>query len=184
MISTTLLLAASVVVGQARDTSSHPELKGLEPLIGSWKYEGTLHDDVPGLAEKGAEITAVNTFRWILRGKAIQLDWSTKIDGQLAGTGRALLGWDGTTNKIMEWALTDKGNHSGQWKRQGDQWIYTSAGMGPEGKTAASIVYTDIGSDSYTFQARDRVYGEAKLPDMKTYVFKRVENPPRKGKKK
>jgi hypothetical protein len=98
MLSTALLLAASMVVGQAGDTEQH--LKGLQWFVGEWRAEVQLQEGIPGVAEKGDQMEVLGSHRWILGRNAIQVDWTHKINGAEVSMGRGLIGWDGLSNTI------------------------------------------------------------------------------------
>ena len=138
MLSSALLLAASMVVGQAQASTPKEHLKDLKPLIGSWVYEGPLHDEAPGLGDEGDTMFSSITYRWILDRNAIQIDWLTKINGNKVDAGRSLIGWDETKRSIMEWAVTTDGSTSGPWKKEGEVWTYSFSGIGPDGQRAPS----------------------------------------------
>jgi hypothetical protein len=48
---------------------------------------------------------------------------------------------------------------------------------------SATCIYTEMEPNSFTFEAKDRVFGDETEPDSAKYVFERVEGPRRKGRK-
>ena len=79
MLSTTLLLAASMVVAQVEEgPPGHEHLKCYDQLIGTWCYDGPLLEDTPQ-AKKGSEFLAHMSFEWILDGAAIETKWKRLI---------------------------------------------------------------------------------------------------------
>ena len=179
-----LVLAVLMVPGQADDVSAKDRLKGLEPLIGSWVYDGVLQEDAPGLGKKGDSFKLTASHRWVLGKSAFQLDWKTDVGGKEANRGRALVAWDPASKTIMEWAVSTSGNHSGQWTHKDNVWTYALCGIGSAGTMKENIVYSDIGSDSFMFQVTNRVVGGKELDDSAKYEFKRVadEHPLRRKK--
>jgi hypothetical protein len=159
-------------VQQAPQPNEH--LAGLKPFIGSWIYDGPLKDEIPGLAKKGERIVATNSFRWILGGNAIRLTYETTKDGELIDAGEAVIGWDGTTEKIMEWAFTDAGNHYGEWKPEGDTWVYSNVGTGSVGASRGDTTYTEIDRSGYTFQVKNWNIDGQDLGETQKYRFRRV----------
>jgi hypothetical protein len=172
-----MLMAASIVLGQSEGSE---QLSGLQWWIGDWVCEQPLPVDIEGVGKKGDLITIAGSHKWTLRGKAIQMNWTNKINGKTVNSGRALIGWDGTSNKIMEWAVTLEGNHSGEWRRDGEDWVYALKGFGLNGPFSADLVYTNIEADSFTSVAKNWVIGGVKK-DESEFHFKRVEKEKRRS---
>jgi hypothetical protein len=177
MLSTAFLLAASmVVVGQAEETTSNYEhLKVLQPFLGSWTYEGVLHDDIPGLAIKGVNVRIPFRYRWILNRNALMMDWSVQVDSGADLDGKVLIGFDPKGNKIVSGEFTSSGRYShGEWSVEGNTLTITGRGVAADGSEIANVVTNTI-TDSGTmiWQAKDQTRGGERVPDSAEYEFKR-----------
>lgn len=76
MLTSSLLVASALLVGQADSPSEH--LKILQPLAGQWVCDGVLQSDAPGIGPKGTEFLAVISYSWAIDRSALQIQWSGK----------------------------------------------------------------------------------------------------------
>ena len=153
MFSTALLLAASMVVGQAEGNAIPPDIsKELDSLTGTWEVTGTF---------KGNKIEGTWSARWA-PGKHCLMRRSS-----LSGTPRAkdrvigigVIGWDGATETITEQVFNDDNTSalvrwkvlpSGDWEgevsgfREGQKFV---ANVKMKKSVAEEITYEEIAAD-------------------------------------
>lgn len=169
------IVAASMVMVQVGDLSAKGHLKALKPIIGNWSCDGVLQEDVPAIGKKGDRLVVSSSHRWILGKSAIQLDWTTEVNGKEVDRGRALIAWDAITSSIMEWAVITNGNHNGPWTHEGNTLTYSLRGINRAGKVESKVVYSNFKPESFTFQIKDRKLNGDEMDDSAEYQFKRVD---------
>ena len=91
---------ASLVPGPLRD---------LRPLVGTWRYEGPLLEDVPGIAEKGSKYVFQGTFRFILDRQVLMEDWVARFAGGEKFTVKGMTGWNAAENRLVNGAMDSAG---------------------------------------------------------------------------
>jgi hypothetical protein len=176
MLSTALLLAASMAIGQAEATASNYEhLKVLTPFLGSWGYEGPLHEEIPGFAEKGAKLRILFRYQWILNKNAILMDWSIQQDGGGAVDGKVLIGFDPKGGNIVSGEFTSLGEYShSEWSVEGKTLTIHGRGFAADGSdTAATVTNTITERGTMIWQAKGQTRAGNKLSDTAEYEFKR-----------
>ena len=55
LIAVALLLTGGLAYGQQETGPHFDHLKSHQAIIGTWRYEGPLPEDMPGFAEKGSD---------------------------------------------------------------------------------------------------------------------------------
>ena len=178
MLSTAFLLAVSMVMGQAGGTERH--LKGLQWFVGEWRAEVQLQEDIPQIAKKGDQMEVLGSHRWILGRNAIQVNWTHRINGEEVSAGRALIGWEGLSNKIMQWSVTKEGNSFGEWTQHGDRWSYAAKGVEGGVELSGNLEYWDLKPNSFRSQVKNWKVGDQIL-NSPVFLFERVDSPKRDG---
>ena len=109
MLSTTFLLVASMVVGQAEKPLSpgQQKMEELSFLIGTWQNVDKEDD--------------TRVYSWINNKSYIMF---------VAGQYREIIGWDLQHERIVSWCFgTDGGQGRSLWVKEGDNWRYTGRGF-------------------------------------------------------
>ena len=171
MLSTTLLLAASMVVGQAEAKSPmkpivYEHLKALECFVGKWESKATLPDDTPQ-SEKlgelsGKEVVIRSTVRWT-PGMCAQIENANyNIRGVEVIKGTAIRAWDQAAKNICSHTFTShKGTWAGVWVKVGDKWIHEFEGTDlDDKKVTGRWEITFENDDCYVIKEARSVDGE------------------------
>ena len=90
-------------------TEAAKHLKCYDALIGTWRYEGPLLEDVPDIAEKGPDIVFQFTWKRILDKNVIEHSWSVEFDGGETLAGKALVGWNAAEEEIVNGGMSSVG---------------------------------------------------------------------------
>jgi hypothetical protein len=170
MLSAAIVLASSVVLGQAdAPVSNYEHLKAIEWLIGEIEWTAEAEEAVPGVCEKGDKLQGSAEHEWILNKNAIEVELSIKTaDGGveiLAHQG--IIGWDAGEKRIVSGGFNSLGGHGvSTWIQEGDKWLLKGKGVTGDGKkTTSTLIVSKIGDKSFTIQTVDRTEGDEKLPD-------------------
>jgi len=158
--------------------SNFEHLKAYAPLIGTWRYEGPLQEDVPDMGKKGTNIKIQVSLRWILNKSAIQESVSAQFQGGAKYEGKALIGWDSSKERIVRGGMNSLGGiglGTVVFDGEGKTLTSTSQGVSGDGeKTSSTNVTTLTGKDTYTWQALRREGGLIEGPSAK-YTYQRVK---------
>ena len=102
MLSTAIMLAASIVLGQAEQVSPHYEhLKGLEQFVGEWQT---------AMSQKGVEVfKGTATYKWA-KNKPFLLATYCDEKGELVAT--EVFCWDAATSKMRLWSFKPDGGRN------------------------------------------------------------------------
>jgi len=155
MLSTALLLAASMVLGQpavaAEQTKdAAPRATDLAWLLGEWRGEYVLPEGIPEVGPAGSKVVSVHTWRWTLNKKFITLKIREEINGRVASTGEEILGTDQDSGALAHWFFGSTGVHGvGTWRRNGDTWELKWRAAAPGGKKYEAVGdHVQIDADS------------------------------------
>jgi hypothetical protein len=175
------LVAAVVVTGTAYGQQPNEHLKGYTPFIGTWRYEGPVPEEVPGIAKKGSHEVVVFSWKWILDKQAVMHDWLVELEGGTVLTGKALIGWNAAENRIVRGTMDSMGGmNMGTIELEGKTIKFVVEGVTGEGEeTSGRVVFKKTDKDTLSFQ-RLGVIGGLIEGDSPVYTFKRVK--PAKGK--
>ena len=98
----------------AQDRAQEPaptfeQMKPSGPFLGNWRYEGPLQEDYPGLAKKDDIIIFDFSWRRILNKAAVEETWSFEFKGGKKLTGKAMIGWDAQSKRLIYGGLNSEG---------------------------------------------------------------------------
>ena len=91
---------------------SYEHLKGFDPMIGRWVYEGPCLEDVPDVAKKGSELVIRFHFRRILDKSVVEQNWSIEYESGVKASGKGLTCWDAATERIVWGGMDSTGGHN------------------------------------------------------------------------
>lgn len=159
-------------------------LKGYGPMIGTWRYEGPLLEDLPGIAEKGSDFVFQFTWRRILSKNVVEENWLLEFEGGKSLVGKAMIGWN-AAEKHLSYGSMDSIGGMGLgvvvFDAKAKSSTLTEEGIDGDGKeTTFKGVVTKTGKDTLTWQRLESTGGVVDGPSP-LYEFKRVK---RAGSKK
>ena len=169
-----LLLAVSIVVGQAPETDSpvYPHLEALECFVGDWEAKATIPDGATASDELGEvagnQVVLSVSVRWA-PGKCAQIaNVKYHMQGVAQIMGTAIRAWDQTSEKICEHQFTThKGIWAGTWKKDGKKWIYEYEGRNLDGKKGTGTrVMTFKNEDCYVVKDTNQTLDGKPQPDI------------------
>jgi hypothetical protein len=180
-----ILLAASMVIGQAAQSEPVDQLKDFGWLIGSWEFGYAPPVDIPELGlVKGENVSGRITTSWKLKKNIVVMDWESRA-GRTVTLGHEIVAWDADKKQVVHVAFTsDGGCLTGVFKQDGDAWVSDWSRNIPGGKNLTAVVRLQkIDADRYTWQLTNAKLDGKTLPDFPKTEFKRVASSA-KGKKK
>jgi hypothetical protein len=183
---TTVVLACGFALAQEEPGPNFEHLKAHGIVIGTWRYEGPLLEDVPGFAKKGSQCVDQSSWRWVLNKNAIEVTWRSEFEGGKTLSGRGLVGWNAADKKIMFGGMDSAGSMSIgtiAFEDDGKTSSLTGHNIDSDGKTTTfKNVIKMQGEDTFTIQTTERGGGAVDGPGP-VYTFKRVEREERRKRK-
>jgi hypothetical protein len=182
LLTVTLAAVAVFLTGglvNAQQTGPDFEhLKGYGLMIGTWRYEGPLLEDVPDMAKRGSNCVFQFSWRRILDKNVVMEDWSVEFEGDKKVSGRALIGWNAAEKRLVYGGMSSYGGvnlGTVVFDRRAKTSTLTSEGVDSEGDdTSFEGVVTKTGKDALTWRALQRSGGIVEGPSPE-YTFKRVQ---------
>jgi hypothetical protein len=157
-------------------------LKGYGPFIGTWRYEGPLLEDVPGVAEKDSQFVFQLSWNWILDKQAVMNDWLIEFEGGEYSE-KTLIGWHAAEEQVVYGGFSSAGySWLGAATLDAKAKSISTASTGKNlegGPTSFKGVIKKLDKDTLTWQALERTGGmvEGQSP---VYTLKRVKGATRK----
>ena len=177
MLSTVVLLAASMAVGHEGSASAH--LKEFQPFIGQWVVHDTLKEDVPlqdEVVKKGAQFVAHTSFRWVVRKNALLFNWSVRLGRTDPIESTQLIVWE-KKDKVIRciWQTTDGEQGTTDWFFEGGALVGKVRGTDDRGVESSSKVHFRLkGKDAYAWRITDRIRDGKPVPDSAEYEYIRI----------
>jgi hypothetical protein len=171
------VLACGVTFAQDEPGPNFEHLKPYGPMIGTWRYEGPLLEDVPEFAEK--ETNCVFQFQWrrILNKNVVEENWLVEFEGGKTYSGKALIGWNAAEKELSYGGMDSHGGMSlGTviFDKAAKSSTVTEEGIDGDGnETTFKGVVIKTGKDTLTWQALERTGGIVEGPSP-VYTFNRV----------
>jgi hypothetical protein len=174
MLSTAVLLAASVVGGQASDSATKEHLKDLECLIGTWVCEDEVDESA---AESpilkgfvGKKITARSTYAWVAGEGAITNDVELDFNGEFTIKTKCLIGWDPLQKQIIGHVFTNRGGcWTQRWGRQDGNLVMEFEGVNLDGdKQSSRWIHVMDDNKGFTLHQVNRMSKGKPLADTKS----------------
>lgn len=173
----TVVVTCGVSYGQDKTGQDSDHLKDFGPMIGTWRYEGPLLEDEPGIAEKGTAFVFQFSWRRILNKKAVEENWSVEYEGGTKITGKSLIGWNAAEKQLVYGGMDSVGGMTLGTitpDTTNKAMPLTAKGIDGEGKeTSFKGVVKKIDKDTLTWQGLERMGGTVQ-GDSPIYTFKRV----------
>jgi hypothetical protein len=178
MLSTAVLIAASVVVGQAEGAPNSEHLQAFDALIGTWVYKGPVQEDVPNLPGKNTPMVVRSTFKRVFNKAVVENRFLLRFKGFPPVEGVNLYGWNAAEKTIQSGGMNSIGGMflgKASFSDDGRVLSVASQGVDAEGREVSStVVFKLQGEDTFVWQSINR-QGQDLPPDSPKYTFKRVE---------
>jgi hypothetical protein len=152
MLSTALLVAASMVAGQGASPADHNPLDELEWLVGCWKFEFEAKEAGPGV-EVGDKMLFHSSYQWTLDKNAVLFEWYDKKAGSEKPLFmiRGIMGWHPKREVFLMSGFSSTGNYGrATWKKLGDDWQVRQTVIERDGTVSTStMVVSDIKTSTH-----------------------------------
>ncbi len=190
--ATMILTAVAVVLVCGLSHGKEPteaakQLKCYDGLIGTWRYEGPLLEDVPDVEEKGSDVVIQLTWRRILNRNVVETTWSIDFKEAETIAGKGLIGWNAAEKEIVQGGMNSIGAIGFGTLTVDDaaeSFTLTSEGIDGEGEeTSIKTIVTKKDKNTLTWRALERKGGLVEGPSPE-YTFKKVERAKRAKKAK
>ena len=170
-------LLAALVSGSVFAQEPNEHLKGLAPFIGTWRSEGALPEEAPGVAAKGTKVVAQSSWTWILDNQVVMCDWFVEFEGGTKWSGKFLIGWNAAENKIMGGGMASLGGMDvSTHVIDGKTLTSTNEGVDGDGrKTSSKVVHKKTDEDTLEWQMVEERTGENVTGPSPVATFKRVK---------
>jgi hypothetical protein len=147
MLTTSLVLAVSMVVGQAEPTMPEDFQAAMQYLVGKWAVEGNINDEA---------FTLTMTYCWAPGKHCLILNATSDGERALRNSGTGIIGRDPSTNELVETAYLHNGvrlehrfSHI-----SGAVWEGTGSAQNPSGSTTNSTLRLEKTSDEYSLASK------------------------------
>ena len=173
MLNATLLMAASLMVGQTEPATAPQKTPLIEfgnLLVGEWVGEASLLEHAPADGKNRDKIPAKLTYRWILGGKALEGEWRR---GDVSG--KWLVMWDPATESIRESGARSDGNvWQGVIIKRENSWVEETEGKLSDGSKITSRFVTVSPDDGDTLVWEGAFSIDGKKQDPVRDVYEKV----------
>ena len=172
-----LVLFAALVSGSVVAQEPNEHLKGFAPFIGTWRLEGPLPEEAPGVAAKGSKVVAQSSWTWILDNQVVMCDWFIEFEGGQKWSGKFLIGWNAAEKKIMGGGMNSGGGMDiSTHVIDGRTLTSTNEGVDGDGrKTSSKVVHKKTDEDTLEWQMVEERTGENVTGPSPVATFKRVK---------
>jgi hypothetical protein len=177
MLSTTLLLAASIVVGQAQaPTGNYEHLKQLEWIVGTWEAEVEAREAGPGF-EAGQKVQLRMENEWQLQKNIIAVAWTVKVHDFTLSAHQGIIGYDAANERVVSGGFDSLGGYRyAVWSGESPEWMADRTGAEGDGKKVSSVlVLKRVNADTFTTQSTKRTEDGEELEDEPPVTWKRVK---------
>jgi hypothetical protein len=177
MLSTTLLLATSMIVGQAEvPTGNYEHLQQLEWIVGTWEAEIEAQEGGPGI-EAGQKIQLRMENELQLQKNVISLAWTVRVEDFTLSAHQAMIGYDAANDRVVSGGFNSRGGYGyAVWSGEGPKWMADRTGAEGDGKKVSSVlVLTKVDADTFTTQSTKRTEDGQQLDDDPPVTWKRVK---------
>ncbi len=177
MLSTTLLLAVSMIVGQAETpTGNYEHLKHLEWMLGTWEAEIEAEEAGPGI-EAGQKIQLRMENEWQLQKNIIAVAWTIKVKDFTLSSHQGMIGYDAANERVVSGGFNSQGGYGfAVWSGESPRLMADRTGAKGDGKKVSSVlVVTKVDADTFTSQSTKRTEDGQKLEDEPPVTWKRVK---------
>jgi hypothetical protein len=172
-----VVLVSGLAYGQEPDPGFE-HLKNYGPMMGTWRYEGPLLEDVPDFADKGGKLVFQVSWKWILDKSVVEENWSVEFEGGDTVAGKALIGWNAKEKQLTYGGMDSTGAMSlgtVAFDTKAKSSTLTENGIGADGEdTEFKGIVKKTGKDTLTWQRLKGVGGIVEGPSPE-YTFKKVK---------
>lgn len=156
-------MASIEETGDAPATTHYPQLQELSFLIGTWVDQ-----------DKNATIRTVGA--WSANHNFITRQFSVKVDNRVQLAGTQIIGWDAAAERIRSWVFDSEGGFSQEtWKKDGDRWVITSAGVLADGRRASALnILRRVDDEHLSWQSTEREVDGELQPSIRPVIVVRA----------
>jgi hypothetical protein len=171
-------MTCGISLGQDKTGPNSEHLKGFDPMIGTWRYEGPLLEDVQDIAKKGTNFVFQFSWKRILDKSAVEENWGVEYEGGKKISGKAITGWNAAKKQLVYGGMDSLGGMT--WgtitpDTATKTMPLTAKGIDGDGKETSFIgIVKKTDEDTLTWQGLGRV-GGGETGDSPVYTLKRVE---------
>jgi len=174
---TAFVLACSVALAQDEPVPNFEHLNPYGPMLGTWRYEGPMLEDVPDFGTKGSKCVFQFQWRRILNKNVVEENWLVEFEGAKVYSGNAMIGWHPVEKKLSYRSMDSDGGMSlgtVTFDKAAKSSTLVEKGIDGDGnETTFTGVVTKTGKDTLTWQALERS-GDIVEGASPVYTFKRV----------
>jgi hypothetical protein len=155
----------------------HENLKSLDALVGTWRFEGPIQEDWAGVAKAGAPLIVIAKYRWILDRSVLESEIQVRLKDGRELNFRGLTGWDPGKKRIVAGSMGSMGGYSlgvMTVAEGGRALISHDMSVAPDGKETSVENWLTVEADTLTVQGNNRKgFDPPVTPDSPKYTFKR-----------
>lgn len=183
MLTTTLLVAASFVIGQDAEVPAYEHLKDLECFVGTWESKTVMPESPASSASlkewAGKPILLRINVKWAPGKNAQIVENVFEVPGEVKISETLLRGWDQSVKKIRDYSFTThEGAWSGTCEKDGDAWVFQYSGFNLDGgQCTGTRTIKFEGKDTFVQVDTNQTINEKPFPDMECQ-FKRAGKMP------
>jgi hypothetical protein len=172
-----LAFVSAVLTGPVVAQEPNEHLKGFASFIGTWRHEGPVPEDIPGIAAKGSKAVLQASWTWILDKQVVMCDFFIEFEGGPKSSGKVLIGWNAAEKKIMGGGMdSDGGMDISTHVIDGKTLTSTGEGVDRDGrKTSSKVVHKKIDEDTLEWQMLELRTGENVTGPGPVATFKRIK---------
>ena len=139
-------------VAQQPSGQPGPELRRMQPLVGSWSIESKYHV-IPSSTQEGGGKGYI-TFRWTLNGFFLSCDYHSVSD-RGPYSGHCMFTYDDPNGKYRYWWFDSRGGgqeFAGHWDEAAKSFVLTSDGVDHDGtKVKKRLTYRLVNNNQIAF---------------------------------
>ena len=131
----------------------------------NWKTSTKLDSNVPGLGEKGDDVTQTGSVEE--KNGIYTVTLITSINGRTADRSFGVVGWDAQRKKVRLESFSEQGGCTTVlYTRKGNSWTSSFTAIAPDGSKSTSRGTLTISGDTHVWKLTKRMQGDTELPDI------------------
>lgn len=154
-------VACGIACAQESANPNADQLKCYAPFIGTWRYEGPMLEELPGLVEKGTNCVIEFTWKRIMNKASLESSLRVEIEGHgMIYADKSLIGWNAADQQIVYGGTSSNGAvFLGTAEPAAEGKSLTCAARGSDsdgGEISNRSVFTVTDRNTLTFEALER----------------------------